>query len=79
MTKDTLRHIEDMGGLDAYLINTPESLLKSNPASATKWEVMTVLRRREAAAALRAGGASPAGKAGGDSGAAAGAPGKESA
>ncbi|KAG2438879.1 hypothetical protein HYH02_010677 [Chlamydomonas schloesseri] len=73
MTNDTLRHIEDMGGLDAYLINTPESKLKSNPASAVKWEVMCALRRKEAAAMMRQGVDSPL------SGAAAGAPGRESA
>lgn len=40
------RMIEDMGGLDAYLLQTPESKLKSDVASALKWEVITAMRRR---------------------------------
>ncbi|EFJ50246.1 hypothetical protein VOLCADRAFT_120673 [Volvox carteri f. nagariensis] len=46
MTNSTLRMIEDMGGLDSYLLKTPESKLKSDTASALKWEVLTTLRRK---------------------------------
>ncbi|KXZ47244.1 hypothetical protein GPECTOR_36g1 [Gonium pectorale] len=47
MTTSTLRMIEDMGGLDTYLLSTPEAKLKSDAASAVKWEVITALRARE--------------------------------
>ncbi|GIL62359.1 hypothetical protein Vafri_16524 [Volvox africanus] len=46
MTNSTLRMIEDMGGLDSYLLKTPESKLKSDTTSALKWEVLTALRRK---------------------------------
>ncbi|GIL85510.1 hypothetical protein Vretimale_13369 [Volvox reticuliferus] len=46
MTNSTLRMIEDMGGLDSYLLKTPESKLKSDTTSVLKWEVLTTLRRK---------------------------------
>ncbi|PNH04129.1 50S ribosomal protein L28 [Tetrabaena socialis] len=55
MTNDTLRMIEGLGGLDSYLMKTPESQLRSDTASAVKWEVVTALRRREHMASLMSG------------------------
>ncbi|GLC35467.1 hypothetical protein PLESTB_000204200 [Pleodorina starrii] len=47
MTNSTLRMIENMGGLDTYLLKMPEAKLKSDTASALRWEVLTTLQRKQ--------------------------------
>lgn len=40
------RQVEDRGGLDDFLLRTPDSRLKSDVASAVKWEVTSARRKR---------------------------------
>mmetsp|Transcript_29023 Transcript_29023/g.53336 ORF Transcript_29023/g.53336 Transcript_29023/m.53336 type:complete len:135 (-) Transcript_29023:319-723(-) len=51
LTKNTLTHIEGMGGLDDYLLKTPEEEMKSNFSSNLRWRVVCeALRQGEAEA-----------------------------
>uniref|UniRef100_A0A7R9UZS2 Ribosomal protein L28 n=1 Tax=Chlamydomonas euryale TaxID=1486919 RepID=A0A7R9UZS2_9CHLO len=52
MTPEMLRAVERRGGLDDYLLSTPDGALHSNAASTLRWQVLCELaKKREAEAA----------------------------
>nr|8A22_Av Chain Av, bL28m [Polytomella magna]8APN_Av Chain Av, bL28m [Polytomella magna]8APO_Av Chain Av, bL28m [Polytomella magna] len=40
LSQETLTHIESIGGLDDYLLKTPDSQMKSNFSSDLRWRVV---------------------------------------
>ncbi|MEW5300767.1 MAG: hypothetical protein WDW38_005307 [Sanguina aurantia] len=47
MTVEMCRHIEGMGGLDEYLLKTPDSMLKSDVSSALRFKIMSIHQKAE--------------------------------
>eukprot|EP00798_Chlamydomonas_sp_ICE-L_P007037 gene7037-130_t len=45
LTPKVLREIESQGGLDSYLLQTPDALLRSDVASKLKWRITSELQR----------------------------------
>ncbi|KAG1673858.1 hypothetical protein FOA52_012883 [Chlamydomonas sp. UWO 241] len=61
MSAQMLRTVENSGGLDEYLLSTPDSALHSDVASTLRWQVMC---RAQEQAAAKAKGAQGGGSAG---------------
>ena len=47
---DTRREVEAKGGLDDFLMNTPDRLLRSDVASQLKWRISNIVHRNSMAA-----------------------------
>ncbi len=47
------RDVETKGGLDDYLLTTPDRLLRSDVASQLKWRITSIVQRNRLAAAAK--------------------------
>ena len=47
------RDVESKGGLDDYLLTTPDRLLRSDVASQLKWRITSIVQRNRFSAAAK--------------------------